>query len=118
MSGRHIAPFVSYDKDAQPAQVFPATGKQFASRQTHWFRVADGMVIEHWADRDDLGTATQLGWIPPSPWYTVTLVHRAHAAGVPPGPTGRAASPAVQPVIVLSPVRPEYRRPARRPARR
>jgi len=88
MSGRHIAPSVSYDKDAQPAQVFPATGKQFASPQTHWFRVADGMVIEHWADRDDLGTATQLGWIPPSPWYTVTLVHRAHAAGVPAGPDG------------------------------
>ena len=79
MSGRHIAPSVSYDKDAQPAQVFPATGKQFASPQTHWFRVADGMVIEHWADRDDLGTATQLGWIhrhrgTPSPSYIVRIL--------------------------------------------
>ena len=37
--------------------------------QTHWLRVADGQVIEHWANRDDLGTALQLGWVPPTPLY-------------------------------------------------
>jgi len=77
-AGDHVGPahrpFRQLDKDAQPAQVFPATGKQFASTQTHWFRVADGKVIEHWADRDDLCTATQLGWTPSSPWYIVRML--------------------------------------------
>ena len=26
-------------------------------------------MIEHWANRDDLGTALQLGWVPPTPLY-------------------------------------------------
>jgi len=56
------------------AQAFPAKGRTFASTQTHWFRVADGKVIEHWANRDDLGTATQLGWIPPSPLYAIKMM--------------------------------------------
>jgi predicted ester cyclase len=74
MSGRHAGPMVQYGPDGRPARVFPPTGKRFASRQTHWFRVADGQVIEHWAVRDDLGTAMQLGWMPPSPGYLVRTV--------------------------------------------
>ena len=39
----------------------------------------DGLVVEHWANRDDMGTAAQLGWVPPTPrdllrmgaWLTV-----------------------------------------------
>ena len=50
-------------------QVMPATGKPFATTQTHWLRLRDGKVIEHWANRDDQGTAMQLGWIPPTPWF-------------------------------------------------
>jgi predicted ester cyclase len=73
MSGRHTWTFVSYDADAHPAQAFPPTGERFATTQTHWFRVADGKVIEHWANRDDLGTATQLGWAPPSPLYMIRM---------------------------------------------
>jgi predicted ester cyclase len=73
MSGRHVRTFVGYDADARPAQAFPPTGKRFATTQTHWFRIADGKVIEHWANRDDLGTATQLGWTPPSPLYLVRM---------------------------------------------
>ena len=73
MSGRHVGTFVGYDIDARPAQAFPPTGKTFATTQTHWFRVADGKVIEHWANRDDLGTAMQLGWTPPSPRYLVRM---------------------------------------------
>ena len=46
-----------------------AHGRTFASTQTHWLRIADGQVIEHWANRDDLGTALQLGWVPPTPLY-------------------------------------------------
>jgi predicted ester cyclase len=69
MKGRHVGPFASYGEDARVEQVFPPTGKEFASTQTHWLRVADGQVIEHWANRDDLGTAVQLGWVPPTPLY-------------------------------------------------
>ncbi|HEY1273905.1 MAG TPA: ester cyclase [Thermoleophilaceae bacterium] len=69
MSGRHVRPFVAYDERARVKQVFPPTGRHFATTQTHWMRIADGKVIEHWANRDDLGTAEQLGWVPPSPLY-------------------------------------------------
>jgi predicted ester cyclase len=41
--------------------VLPATGKPFASSQSHWFRVASGKLVEHWAVRDDLSTLLQLG---------------------------------------------------------
>ena len=49
--------------------VLPATGKTFAVTQSHWFRIDDGQITEHWANRDDLGMARQLGWIPPAPAY-------------------------------------------------
>lgn len=37
------------------------TGKRVAAQQSHWFRVADGKLAEHWAVRDDLGMLRQLG---------------------------------------------------------
>jgi hypothetical protein len=43
--------------------------RTLAITQTHWFRTRDGQVVEHWANRDDLGMATQLGWVPPTPAY-------------------------------------------------
>jgi predicted ester cyclase len=67
MSGRQIGPFVTYTPDAQVAAVFPASGRRFAVSQTHWFRVADRQLVEHHADRDDLGQAMQLGWLDPDP---------------------------------------------------
>jgi predicted ester cyclase len=69
MKGRHTRVFVDYDERANVGQAFPPTGRTFASTQTHWLRIADGQVIEHWANRDDLGTALQLGWVPPTPLY-------------------------------------------------
>ena len=74
MSGRHTGAMVEYDERARPSQVFPPTGRRFASTQTHWLRVKDGQVIEHWANRDDLATALQLGWIPPRPLYLVRML--------------------------------------------
>ena len=74
MSGRQTGTFVGYDAEARPAQAFPPTDKRFATTQTHWFRVTDGKVIEHWANRDDLGTAMQLGWTPPSLPYLVRML--------------------------------------------
>lgn len=72
--GRHVGPFAFYDEDGNVEQAFPPTGKTCSVAQTHWFRVADGKVIEHWANRDDMGTARQLGWIPPSLPYLVRMV--------------------------------------------
>jgi predicted ester cyclase len=71
MSGRHVGPFVSYDADGHVERAFPPTGRTFATTQSHWFRIADGQVIEHWANRDDMGTAIQLGWIPPTPAFLI-----------------------------------------------
>jgi steroid delta-isomerase-like uncharacterized protein len=48
--------------------VIPATGRTFVSTQSHWFRVEDGKLAEHWVTRDDLTTMLQLGVIhPPEP---------------------------------------------------
>lgn len=69
MSGRHVAPFVVYTPDGAVDTAFPPTGKTFAITQSHWFRIEDGKVAEHWANRDDLGQAQQLGWVPPTPAY-------------------------------------------------
>jgi predicted ester cyclase len=39
------------------------TGQSVCVTQSHWFRVVDGKVAEHWAVRDDLGMLQQLGVI-------------------------------------------------------
>lgn len=66
MSGRHTGPFTQYDDRGLVSQVMPATGRAFSAKQTHWFRLAGGKVIEHWSNRDDLAMAQQAGWVPPS----------------------------------------------------
>jgi predicted ester cyclase len=70
---RQVGPFVFYDSAGQVEQVFPPTGRTTSDTQTHWFRIADGKVIEHWANRDDMGRARHLGWIPPSPRYLLRM---------------------------------------------
>lgn len=67
MTARHVGPFVTYDEHGRVDQAFAPTGKRFAVRQTHWLRIADGKLVEHWAARDDLGMARQAGWLPPTP---------------------------------------------------
>jgi predicted ester cyclase len=69
MSGRQVGTFVTYDEHGRVAQAFPATGHQMAVTQTHWTRMRDGKVFEHWANRDDLSQAVQLRWVPPTPLY-------------------------------------------------
>lgn len=71
MNGRHVDTFVVYREDGEIDAAFPPTGKTFAMAQSHWFRFRDGKIIEHWATRDDLGQARQLGWLPPSPGYLI-----------------------------------------------
>jgi predicted ester cyclase len=74
MSGRQVAPFVVYGPDGQLAQAFASNGRSFAASQTHWYRLAEGRIIGHTANRDDLGQARQLGWVPPSPAFLVRSV--------------------------------------------
>jgi predicted ester cyclase len=45
--------------------VVPPTGRRFLARQSHWFRVAGGKLVEHWATRDDLTAMLQLGVLRP-----------------------------------------------------
>ena len=80
MNGRHVTPWVVYTEDAGIDAVFPPTNKTFAMTQSHWFRVEDGLIIEHWANRDDLGTGRQLGWIPPSPAYLFRMARAKRRA--------------------------------------
>jgi predicted ester cyclase len=72
-NGRHIAPFVTYTPGGHVDTAFPPTGRTFAVDQSHFFRLADGKIAEHWANRDDLGHARQLGWVPPSPLYLLRM---------------------------------------------
>lgn len=67
MSGRQTGPFTTFTPEGEVGQVFPASGRSFAASQTHWFRIAGEQIVEHRADRDDLGQALQLGWFGPPP---------------------------------------------------
>jgi predicted ester cyclase len=73
MRGRHTGEFIAYGPDARIEEVFPPTHREFSSTQTHWMRVTAGRMSEHWANRDDLGMAKQLGWAPPSPLYIARM---------------------------------------------
>lgn len=70
MSGCHTGPLTMWD-DGELQTVMPPTGRRFATTQSHWMRMLDGQVREHWANRDDLGTAQQLGWMPPHPSFLI-----------------------------------------------
>jgi predicted ester cyclase len=69
MRGRQVAPFPTYGPEGRLAQVFASRGRSFAASQTHWYRLAEGRIIGHAANRDDLAQARQLGWVPPSPAF-------------------------------------------------
>lgn len=55
MHGRHVGEFLGQGP----------TGKEFATKQIHVWRIEDGKAIEHWSVRDDLGQALQLGLLAP-----------------------------------------------------
>lgn len=80
MSGRHTGPTVFYDADGRVERVFPPTGRGFAVEQVHFCRLGGGLVLEHWAVRDDLAQATQLGWIPPRIGYLWRCAHATRRA--------------------------------------
>lgn len=75
MSGRQTGPFTAYREDAEVEMVFPPRGgRTFAVTQSHWYRMKDGKIVEHWANRDDLGQGQQLGWTPPTPAYLASML--------------------------------------------
>jgi hypothetical protein len=67
---------MSFGGGNRHAGMAPGTGRT----QSHWFRLEDGRIIEHWANRDDLGMARQLGWIPPSPGYLLRMARAKRQA--------------------------------------
>jgi ketosteroid isomerase-like protein len=74
LHGVNTGPFVVHDSpDGAVTDVFPPTGRSFAARQVHWFRIRDGAIAEHDAVRDDLEMAKQAGWIPPTPGYVIRM---------------------------------------------
>jgi predicted ester cyclase len=54
MTGRHVGEFHG----------IAPTGKHFRQRQIHFFRLQSGKIVEHLAQRDDLGLLLHLGWRP------------------------------------------------------
>ena len=79
MHGRHAARWAVYTDGGAVDTVFPPTGKTFAATLSHWFRIQDGMIIEHWENRDDLGMAKEVGWVPPTPVYLVKMARAKRA---------------------------------------
>jgi steroid delta-isomerase-like uncharacterized protein len=41
------------------------TGKHFVVQHIHWYKIRDGKIIDHYANRDDLGMTRQLGLLAP-----------------------------------------------------
>ena len=47
-----------------PFNGVPASGKEVTWTENHIFRIADGKIVEHWAELDTLNVLTQIGAIP------------------------------------------------------
>jgi predicted ester cyclase len=80
MNGEHAEPWAVYTESGEIDTVFPPTHKTFAATQSHWFRMQDGLILEHWANRDDLDMAKQLGWVPPTPAYLFRMARAKRKA--------------------------------------
>lgn len=47
------------------------TGKKFSVQHIHWFTLKDGLIVEHRANRDDIGMMVQLGLLPAPPPFEI-----------------------------------------------
>ncbi|WP_210418387.1 ester cyclase [Agromyces intestinalis] len=92
LSGRHTGDFVVWTPDGTVERAFAPTGRIFSVRQAHFQRVLDGLVVEHWAVRDDQGMAMQLGWIPPTIGYLVRCQRATMRARREAARSGKASS--------------------------
>jgi predicted ester cyclase len=60
VTGKHTAqPRIPIDGGIH--SVVEPTGRTYTIQHMHLFRIVDGLIVEHWANRDDLGAARQLG---------------------------------------------------------
>lgn len=80
MSGRHTGDFVIWTPSGEVERAFAPTGRSFTVHHAHFQRIRDGLVIEHWAVRDDQAMALQAGWIPPTPRYLLRCALATRAA--------------------------------------
>jgi predicted ester cyclase len=68
MVGEHDLVAVSLTSSATPTGEFmgvaDAGGKRYTSSEMHFFRIAEGRVVEHWHAHDTLGIMRQLGGAP------------------------------------------------------
>jgi predicted ester cyclase len=69
MAGRQTGDMVIWTPEGTVERAFAPTGKRFEVNHAHFQRFRDGLVVEHWAVRDDQSLAMQLGWVPPTPAY-------------------------------------------------
>ncbi len=68
MEGTHLGtPPHLQPHSRRPVERHPPTERKVAVQNIHIFRVVDGKIAEHAAQRDDLGMMQQLGLIPTPP---------------------------------------------------
>lgn len=61
VTGTHLGvPDLPFVEGGVFAGIAPS-GISVSTTRMHWMRLRDGQIIEHWANRDDLGLARQLG---------------------------------------------------------
>jgi len=75
MRGRHRGSSMPLLTGIEP------TGAEVAWTYMHLWRVVDGVVVEHWACRDDVGLLAQLGAWPPGPDNTAQGVDHDDPVG-------------------------------------
>jgi predicted ester cyclase len=61
MHGRHTGPLTRYSADGDLLVDVPATGRTFAVGQSHWYRIVDDLIVEHWLNHDSMELRGQLG---------------------------------------------------------
>ncbi len=83
MTGRHTGDLVVWTPEGTVERAFAPTGRRFEVHHAHFLRFRDGMLVEHWAVRDDQSLAVQLGWVPPTPAHLLrcALATRRHRKG-------------------------------------
>jgi predicted ester cyclase len=60
VSGQHAAQ-PNFPIDSGIYNISPPKGERFTFQHLHLFKIVDGLIVEHWANRDDLGAARQIG---------------------------------------------------------
>jgi predicted ester cyclase len=58
--GQHSAQ-PNFPIDSGIYNISPPKGERFTFQHLHLFKIVDSLIAEHWANRDDLGAARQIG---------------------------------------------------------